>query len=110
MLDRIVNLESERAIDISLCYYGPWHKTGYISNYDFGCLIDTLTSYIIVVSSNTCQYCNMTEKFLGTNSPEFDIKYIVSTYEANFLGSSAAMEVEIVKHLGGSGLRYSVIW
>jgi hypothetical protein len=95
------DLQSEKVIDILSSYDGSWHKRGFTSLFGFGCVIDVLTGLVVdyEVLSKYCHMCMITERDLGSDSPEFDIWYQShknsNNCNKNYDGSSGSMELAI---------------
>lgn len=92
------SLDMPKPIDIAVSYDGSWQKRGFTSKYGIGCIIELITGLVIDYEI-LCKYCRVCAKKnieLDVESDEFQEWMIghQSSCQANFDGSSPAMEAE----------------
>ena len=98
------SLANEDILNIAVSYDGSWHTRGHSSNIGMGIVIDILTGFVLdyVILSKYCSLCTVMEKRLP-NEHEFDdwvkIHKESGKCEANFTGSSGAMEAHAAEIL-----------
>lgn len=111
------DLAGQNLIDLAVSYDGSWHKRGFTSNYGVGCVIDILTGLVIdfEILSKYCHACALAKNDLGDKSPEFSFWFEghKTICEADYSGSSPAMEVEAAERLWRRsetfGFRYTTL-
>ena len=95
------DLGDDGLVDLTVSYDGTWHKRGYTSHHGVGVAIEVNTGLVIdrEVLSNYCQACALAKSKYG-EGPEFDRWAEQHTNcEANFEGSSKALEAEAAKRI-----------
>lgn len=97
------SLNLEKPINIAVSYDGTWQKRGFTSKYGVGCIIEVLTGLVIdyEVLSKYCRVCEAKKKKTSEDSDEFQAWYLTHEQkcQANFEGSSPAMETEAAERL-----------
>lgn len=96
-------LEIKKPLDITVSYDGSWQKRGFTSKYGIGCVIELITGLVIdfEVISKYCRVCEKKKSELGEDSEEYE-EWLLDhwlTCQANFDGSSPAMEAEGAERL-----------
>lgn len=96
-------VEMQKPLDITVSYDGSWQKRGFTSKYSVGCVIEVITGLVIdfEVISKYCRVCQTKITELGENSIEYE-EWLLDhwlTRQADFDGSSPAMEAEAAERL-----------
>ncbi|KAL8607716.1 hypothetical protein ACOMHN_039389 [Nucella lapillus] len=96
------SMDSDDVLDITVSYDGTWQKRGFTSHHGIGVAIETQTGLVIdfEVLSNYCHSCSLARTRLGSDTPEMeDWLNNHADCDANFNGSSKAMEAEAARRI-----------
>ncbi|GFS56390.1 uncharacterized protein TNCV_4388621 [Trichonephila clavipes] len=89
---------SNAVTDIAVSFDGTWLTRGHISQIGVGCVVDTLTGYVIEFEfmSKYCPKCISAKNELGETTAEYDVWYSghKSSCQINHVGTSGAMKVK----------------
>lgn len=93
-----LDIPNDSTIDITVSYDGTWLTRGRTSKHGVGCVIDTLTGYVVdaEVMSRYCHVCELKKRELKEDSEEFAVFWEGHNSECkiNHTASSGAMEPE----------------
>lgn len=111
------DFDMPKPIDIAVSYDGSWQKRGFTSKYGVGSVIELITGLVIdyEVVSKYCRVCEKKKTEVDEQSDEYENWYIdhQPSCQANFEGSSPAMEVEAAERLWRrsekAGFRYTSV-
>lgn len=97
------SLDHEGPMNIAVSYDGSWQKRGFTSKYGIGCIIEVITGLVVdyEVLSKYCRVCERKRTEINEESDEFEEWYLTHKHQcqANYEGSSPAMETEAAKRL-----------
>ncbi|GFY02775.1 uncharacterized protein TNCV_3506551 [Trichonephila clavipes] len=89
---------SNTVTDIAVSFDGTWLTRGHTSQIGIGCVVDTLTGYVIdyEIMSKYCPTCISAKNELGETTAEYDVWYSghKNSCQINHVGTSGAMEMK----------------
>ncbi|GFV36884.1 uncharacterized protein TNCV_2653451 [Trichonephila clavipes] len=89
---------SNTVTDIAVSLDGTWLIRGHTSQIGIGCVVDTLTGYVIdyEIMSKYCPTCISAKNELGETTAEYDVWYSghKNSCQINYVGISGAMEMK----------------
>ncbi|GFW73766.1 uncharacterized protein TNCV_1542201 [Trichonephila clavipes] len=108
---------SNTVTDIAVSFNGTWLTRGHTSQIGVGCVVDTLTVYVIdyEIMSKNCPTCISAKNELGKITAEYDVWYSghKNSCQINHIGALAAMEMKAATKIWprseACGFRYKTL-
>ncbi|GFS92134.1 uncharacterized protein TNCV_1112941 [Trichonephila clavipes] len=108
---------SNTITDIAVSFDGTWLTRGHTSQIGIGCVVDTLTGYVIdyEIMSKYCPTCISAKNELGETTAEYDVWYSghKNSCQINHVGTSGAMEMKAAAKIWSRseacGFRYTTL-
>ncbi|GFX54595.1 uncharacterized protein TNCV_792821 [Trichonephila clavipes] len=108
---------SNTITDIAASFDGTWLTRGHTSQIGIGCVVDTLTGYVIdyEIMSKYCPTCISAKNELGETTAEYDVWYSghKNSCQINHVGTSGAMEMKAAAKIWSRseacGFRYTTL-
>ncbi|GFU19101.1 uncharacterized protein TNCV_4397041 [Trichonephila clavipes] len=108
---------SNTITDIAVSFDGTWLTRGHTSQIGIGCVVDTLTGYVIDydIMSKYCPTCISAKNELGETTAEYDVWYsgTKNSCQINHVGTSGAMEMKAAAKIWSRseacGFRYTTL-
>lgn len=99
--------EPDGVVDITVSFDGTWQKRGFSSRHGVGSVIEVKTGLVVdfEVMSTFCHTCALAKHKLGSDTPAFEEwRQNHTDCDANFNGSSKAMEAEAARRIWSRSL------
>ncbi|GFS57798.1 uncharacterized protein TNCV_2909031 [Trichonephila clavipes] len=108
---------SNTVTDIAVSFDGTWLTRGHTSQIGIGCVVDTLTGYVIgyEIMSKYCPTCISAKNELGETTAEYDVWYSghKNSCQINHIGTPGAMEMKAAAKVWSRseacGFRYTTL-